>query len=354
MYDLIFIAILCLVPLNFIIIDRFYVVCSLFLLSAILTLLCGFRAIGVDQDSYNYFFMFNMFNNYFDSLSVGVEPGFSVLTTLLKKVGLDSMNYLFLVFALLSVPIKIRFIYKYSKYPILSILIFYSFMYFKQDFTAVRAAVAIGLFLWAIDDLFERNKYKYFIKIALACFFHISSIAYIPIYFLNTTTINKRMYFWWLWLSAIISNIGLFTVISRLPIISMIGKVEKYSQKVSSGAVEQFNPHGVLFMFNLFLATMIVIFSERIIIKDNRSVLFIKLTVIGNCINFIFGALSATLSGRLSDLFLIMTIISYTYFIYFIRPRVAGIIISVMVAIVLFWFNIYYVNIVNDYFSWLL
>ena len=317
MYNLIFVFILCLVTLDFVSVKQFYYLCLLVLLMILLTFFCGFRAVGVDKDSYNYLFMFDIFNGYFDSLYVGIEPGFSVVTMLLKKINLDSVNYLFLVFALLSVPVKIKFIYKYSKYPILSILIFYSFMYFKQDFTQIRAAVAVAIYVWAIDDILYKRPKIFVLKIILASFFHVSAIILCLTYFISNLKINKRNYFLMLLGSFVAANLKLTTLFLKLPFFSFLTRLQSYIEKSASGATDVFNPFGLLFLMQFTLSFLLLYFIDTIKDKDKYSIFFVKLLLWGTICLYLLGGLSVAIATRINELLVFSTCISYTYFIIF-------------------------------------
>ncbi|MBX9597224.1 MAG: EpsG family protein [Burkholderiales bacterium] len=351
-YTLIFILILCLVPLDFVIVTRFYRSCLLSLFAITLTFFCAFRAVGVDKDSYNYLSMFNIFYNYFDSLSFGVEPGFSFVTTLLKKINLDSINYLFLVFALISVPVKIKFIYKYSKYPILSILIFYSFMYFKQDFTQIRAAVAVAIYVWAIDDILYKRFKLFFLKIVLASFFHVSAIILCLTYFISNKEINKRNYFLMLFGSFAAANIKLTTLFLKLPFFSFLTRLQSYIEKSASGATDVFNTFGLLFLMQFVISFLLLYFIDIIKDKDKHSVFFVKLLLCGTISLYLLGGLSVAIATRINELLVFSICISYTYFIYFIKPKLYAILFVVFLCGALYWFQMYYSHIVTDYVSW--
>lgn len=352
-YNFIFILILILSLVDFSIMQYQTKVFIIVTIGIILTSFCGFRSIGVATDSYSYLFMFNTFNNYFDSLSVGVEPGFSVLTTLLKKIGLDSINYLFLVFALLSVPIKIKFIHKYSKYPILSILIFYSFMYFKQDFTQIRAAVAIAIYIWAIDDILCKRFKLFFLKIVLASFFHVSAIVLCITYFISNKEINKRNYFLMLFGSFVAANLKLTTLFLKLPIFSFLTRLQSYIEKSSSGKTDAFNPLGSLFLMQFALSFLLLYFIDNIKNKDKHSIFFVKLLLCGTICLYLLGGLSAGIATRINELLAFSIYISYTYFIYFIKPRIMAVTIVIFLGCTLYWFQMFYDPIMMPYHSWL-
>lgn len=351
-YNLIFICILCLSLIDFSVIQYQIKVLLICFIGVLLTFFCGFRSVGVDRDSYNYLFMFNIFNSYFDSLSFGVEPGFAFITTLLKKINLDSVNYLFLVFALISVPVKIKFIYKYSKYPILSILIFYSFMYFKQDFTQIRAAVAVAIYVWAIDDILYKRPKIFILKIILASFFHVSAIILCLTYFISSREINKRNYLLTLFGSFVAANLKLTTLFLKLPFFSFLTRLQSYVEKSASGVTDPFNTLGLLFLMQFALSFLLLYFIDTIKDKDKYSIFFVKLLLCGTICLYLFGGLSVAIATRINELLVFSTCISYTYFIYLIKPKLYAVLFVIFLSCVLYWFQMYYSHILINYISW--
>lgn len=351
-YNLIFVCILCFSLIDFSVIQYQIKILVICLIGVFLTFFCGFRSIGVDKDSYNYLFMFDTFNSYFDSLSFGVEPGLSFVTTILKKVNLDSVNYLFLAFALISVPVKIKFIYKYSKYPILSILIFYSFMYFKQDFTQIRAAVAVAIYIWAIDDILYKRPKIFILKIMLACFFHVSTIILCLTYFISNREINKRNYFIMLFGSFVASTLKLTTLFLKLPFFSFLTRLQSYIDKSASGATDGFNTFGLLFLMQFVLSFLLLYFIDTIKDKDKYGIFFVKLLLCGTICLYLLGGLSVAIATRINELLVFSTCISYTYFIYLIKPKIASVMVVIFISCILYWFQMSYSHIVANYVSW--
>lgn len=325
------------------------------LITGYLVLFAGTKELGVDRDSFNYLQMYELFQEYFDALKFGIEPGISIIGVLLRKIGFNEVYDLFFVFALIGVSLKIQAIIKYSPIPLLSIFLYYCFMFFKQDFTQIRAAVATGVFLWSIDDILDKRFIKYALKILLASCFHSSAIVYLPIYFINTNSINKGLYLKCMLGAFILANLKITSILLQLPIISYFGRLQSYADKVSIGASgsDVFNPLGLLFIFQLILGFSMLYFVDIIARKDRYGILFVKLIVIGNIYLYLLGSIAATVATRICELFYVTLFISGVYFIYFIRPLWCGIIFTILVGCVYWAFQMLYDPIMMPYHSWL-
>lgn len=154
----------------------------------------------------------------------GWEQGFIVYSSLIKIL---TTNYFAWVAISLIIDLAVlHFFFKqYSsnKY-VLSFVVFYAFSGLILEVNLMRNAKAIMLFLVSIRYLSKRKIIPYMILNVVGCFFHISSILYIPFYFLS-----KRIWpkYWVLFIFIIGNAIFLLQVEYIKPILlamsSLIG-----------------------------------------------------------------------------------------------------------------------------------
>lgn len=158
----------------------------------LLVAIAGFRLFGPGADYYVYMEMVVDKSD----LRLGTEEFAFKLLVWINDILFGSDFLAFLVmFAILGVGTKLFAILKYSKLPLLS-LILYTFSYFLlHEYIQIRAGVATGFFLLAIADLANGDAKKYFVKAALAVLFHWSSVVLLPLFFIIRYTKTGFFYF---------------------------------------------------------------------------------------------------------------------------------------------------------------
>src|ERR1019366_1997709 len=130
---------------------------------AILIATAGLRLFGPDADYYAY-----------QEMVVGIND------ILFRS---DFQTFL-VMFAIVGVSIKLFALLKYSKLPLLSLILYVFSYYLLNEYIQIRAGVATGIFLLAISDLVKGNAKRYFLKALLAIMFHWSSVVLLPLYFI--------------------------------------------------------------------------------------------------------------------------------------------------------------------------
>lgn len=164
----------------------------LFTVALLLIFIAGFRPIGLDRDSPNYVSLLNIpFSqaNFLDK-----EPAFWMLVEINRVLFSSNERTFFLIFAIIGVSLKILAINRLSSMPFLSLWAYICLYFILHEMTQIRAGVASGIFLLAIQDIVNRNFKNYLIKTFLAVMFHYSAIIMLPLYFLNPKRINYALF----------------------------------------------------------------------------------------------------------------------------------------------------------------
>lgn len=121
------------------------------------------------------------------------EPGFTLLMLLCKNI-VNDFNF----FVFICTCINTTLLYTFFKQRIpncpLGFLLFISFGGFIMSTNLMRNSIAILIFINALKYLENRQFIPYFILCLLAVTFHISSICYIPMYFILHIRTNKWAY----------------------------------------------------------------------------------------------------------------------------------------------------------------
>ena len=166
-----------------------------FLVWVEITLMAGLRSVNVARDTFHYYSMFNYISRMPDLtyLNTHMETGFLYFNKLLSYIC-KSPQFLFFVVGGFYNYVFLRFISKYSPWPLISVLIFFSAVplgsyVFGMSF--LRQAMAIGFFVLGIEALLKNNKKYFILCVFLGILFHKSAVIcfamllllYVPITF---------------------------------------------------------------------------------------------------------------------------------------------------------------------------
>ncbi len=318
----------------------------LYIIGIILICFAGFRGIGVDRDIINYLNMFD----YSESLSdfSNQEVMVKLIPISLKFVGIYSFGLVLLIFALLSVGLKILAIKKYSYAPLASVLYFFSWLFLLQDFTQIRAAVAVGILLFAVQDIYQRNLFRFIFKVGLACLFHYSSLLIVPLYFVSKEKLNKKVYL--ILLSIFIflglqKSINIFTIIPGLSVMS-----SKLNAYMLFQGMTEINVLNINSLINVLLVFILVLNYEKIRQYSNYSVIFIKQSYL-SCLSYLVLSAVPVLAFRVSELYAIANIITISYLCVVFKKTSYFLSFIIVLSLLLLSLNLFKQNLVGAYFT---
>lgn len=159
----------------------------------ILVCICGLRSIKIGLDTPQYYFLFHDVSktgNLFKSLKeVNTEWGFVLYQYIISLFG-NYYVFLFITAIITIVPVM-WIIYKYSKIPWLSIVLFILFGYFTFYMSGLRQAIAMSFCIIAFHYSSQNKLIKYLICISIAFLFHQTAIIFLPIYWMKRIQLNK-------------------------------------------------------------------------------------------------------------------------------------------------------------------
>ena len=203
----------------------------------------------------------------------------------------------------------------------LTILIYFSYFFFKLDMTTIRAAISVALMLLSIEDIESKDYISFYTKIIIACLFHLSAVVYLFLIFLDTKRLNKFIYFLLLNGSFVIALMHI-DVAARVPLMGgMFSKIKYYSLLASSGIESAASFLSVVNIFYLLIFNVFIYYSDYLYQRDKYAIIFIKLSVYAMACLFFFFSLSPIVAGRAQDLFGIAMCISLLYLLYLVKPR---------------------------------
>ncbi len=180
----------------------------------ILVILTGLRG-SVDGDYENYFDIYNKVTKYYNYYSNIVEPGYIYINKFAYSIHLG-FNFVLFIMAILTIMPKVNFFFIHSKNFPLTLIIFYSTIFFIFDFTQIRQAFAIGIFMCSLKYIINKNILMYLIFIIFASLFHYSALILLPGYFLFNKNYNNNLLYFLVAVCTIISvlqiKINLFDI----------------------------------------------------------------------------------------------------------------------------------------------
>jgi hypothetical protein len=144
--------------------------------------------IGYDYNSYEAIYKMVDFKNI---TTLDVEIGYLGLNLIFKTLGLGFQAVLFVV-AAFSLFFKYEAIRKYSIYPFISVIIYFSSNFIIQDFGQIRQGLAIAMTLYSIGVIKERKLFKYLVMMAIAVSFHYSAVLFVPFYWIGNLKLSNK------------------------------------------------------------------------------------------------------------------------------------------------------------------
>ncbi len=312
--------------------------CIFYIASAfVIVLLAGFRNPGVDADSLAYV------GNYYGlgtSRTETLEPSFFLIAYTAKLF--NEVQIVFILYAILSIPIKAYAIFRLSHFKMLSLMVWISHFLLLQDMTQIRVAVATGLFLYALYYLIIEEKKKYFLLCLLSILFHYSALLLIPLVVLGTKHMNK-LWKYTLFTVPIIFYIMYFmgvNIVSILPLGAFQDKLDTYESLRDKGiAGDEINIFNMLAMFRLLTYYTLLIMYETVYTHCKEITLYLKIYCISICCYVGLSFLPA-LAIRGSEVYAVIDVVTIPCLVYTVKPSWLMKLLVAVFAIGLFVMNI--------------
>lgn len=307
--------------------------------SALLFAYVAFRPIGIDNDSYNYVAYVEESGQ--DTMLDMIEPSFLMLAALAKMLG--DVRVLFVVYALLAIPLKVYSLTRLTNLWFLTLLIWVSHFFLIQDVTQIRVAVSTAIFLYALKFLMDGERWKYVGCIAVAVFFHYSALLLLPFVFLRSGKLSTvyrvvllvlPMLFYVLYLRGI-------DILTYLPIPMFQDKIEVYESLRDHGvAGEDINVFNAYALIRLFTYYLLLWKYDVVAEKVQGLSLLLKIMCFSICVYASLAFLPA-LAIRGSEICGVVDILLIPYLVYTVRPYWAGKALVALFGVVLLVYNIF-------------
>ena len=282
--------------------DRFFFT----IMSIVLIMFVGLRTYY--NDTVTYIYSYEMMDSDWAAFrtidwKIGANPGFIVINTILRIMGVSTQNFL-MFYAAITIGTYLWFLRKYTINIWLTIFLFFMMGCYTFTMAAIKQCVAVAFCLIAVDRAIEKKWIPFVACIALASTFHPYSIMYAITPFLTFRPWSRKTFLLLMFFGGV--GLGLQTLLGTLiNVTTMLG--EEYSMSSFSG-------EGVN-VFRLAVVWVPVILSfitRKYWEKDyeERSAIIMNLTMINAEIMFIALFGTANYFARLANYFLIFQTLS--------------------------------------------
>lgn len=292
------------------------------------------------DDGATYFRMFSNSNNIFDFINLGKEPVFSVVPVMLKSLDVFNRYTIFGVIALIGIGYKLQSFFKYSPIPILTVLIYFSFYYMELDCSGIRSGCACAIFLWSIQDIYNKKLINYLGKTLFACFFHLSILFVLPLYFFNSNKTSPNKYLIVMIVFLLLDVMNLNPIKFFLPSLSNIDRMANYVSGSEANS-EVFDPLTKLYLVYMVEIYFLMLKQNVVLLINRASILLVKILFAGLIVLYVLGPVSYTLASRVSEMLTIVNCIILTYFVEMQRCVIK----KFAVSILLIAYSLYVLNI---------
>lgn len=277
-------------------------------LAVVLILFAGLRRIGADFENYELIYdVLAGDNSWLDWRVITLEPGFKFLIMLLKSTNFQVS---LIICAILGVLLKAKFITKYSPYPLLSLVIYFTSLFIIKEMGQIRHGIALGIILWSFDALIRKQKRKFLVLMFIAVMFHWSAFCVIPLYFIGNRKFPSYFYVVAMVIIFFMILFNLTSVISSVMSIVPIEAITAKADSYLSGDSDFAERLGInsTFIFLVIIMSLMLFYRERLTVKYPYFDLLLNIYILGIFYFGFFNAISE-FALRLNVYFRMMDII---------------------------------------------
>ena len=299
-------------------INKVYKRVMLILFLGICIILSGIRwNLGTDWSLYHDFYVYNTtLSDFLGDVEdpSRLEPGYGLLNYIHMNIFND-YNMFMLLMALFTISVKVRWILKYTKYPLIAGMVY--FTTYLGDIFYIRQYIAVAITVFSFDYIVKRESIKFICTVLLASTIHTSAIVFLlayPLYneigWVKKLTLKKII----VALTVVIvmdlsnaSNYLLESFMDAFPpdIGKIVQKVHAYYLLQQQG--ENFGANidnavrlgSAIFRRLLFVPVYLYVY-KRLKEIDSTFGKKLKIVLIGYVVFFMFTSISYDFAGRLS------------------------------------------------------
>ena len=247
-----------------------------------LFVLYAFRGeVGIDHQSYQEIFNVVQYSNLKElpklSDKIEIETFFLFINYLGSKWGFG-INFVYFICSALTFLFIYKAITYYDnerKYFIMSIIIFYSQMFFS-GLDAVRQIVAIAIYFYSTKYISERKLYLFLIWLFIASLFHSSVLLLLPTYFILRMRIKPILYIIISVAFLLLSKV--FTPVILIESVSSIFPNWKYLSDIYND-VQYGETIGSVYFIHLVTSSVFLIYQKKVG-SNNKEIIPINMYVL--------------------------------------------------------------------------
>ena len=158
-------------------------------IGCILIAYAGLRPVGFDHDSTVYE---DAFSNYDKPKYILIlEFTFRYICQFVNWLG-GNITWVFMIYAIAGISLKLCAIKRMSAFYMLPLVIYLGNYYIYHDLTQIRGGIASGIFLLTIPMLADGKKWKCAGLYLLSTCFHMSSLLFFPMLWLNNKELTRK------------------------------------------------------------------------------------------------------------------------------------------------------------------
>lgn len=304
----------------------------------LMVLIAAFKPLGLDRDSGGYYDYFYAPPDY------TLEPTFLLIADLARSV-FQSFQFIFIAYALLSIPLKAYAITRLTDLWFMSLLIWMSNFYIFHDLTQIRVAVSVAFFLFGLYDLSKGRRLRYCAYILAATLFHYSAVALFPLCLLGCKPLNRV----WKWILYAVPLVGLSFAalhvdpLTLLPIPYIQERMDLYEKgkEMMANMVDDINVFNPVYLLRVAIYYVLLIKSRLLTEHVPHFPLLIKILAL-SVFSFTFLSAIPAIAYRFRELFGVVEILLIPYMCYIVKPQWVGKAVVLLYASVVLLLNIFY------------
>lgn len=308
-----------------------------------LTLLAGFRPIGIDKDSLQYY------GYYLGDTHEFVEYSFIVIRNISEFLFSD-VRGVFLLYAILAIPLKCYVFTKLSTDYFLLLAVYISNFYVLHDLTQIRVGVAVACVITGFYFLINKKRWYCLLLILIATLFHYSAFIAL-IFFLFR---NNELKVWHRYILAAIPFLTLscgilnIDIISLLPIEYLQERLEVYERLRDKGVAgdEQLNLLNAAIVLKLMVFYFLLWKYDIVKEKCKYLTLLLKIFALSYFCLGIFSFM-AVLASRVSEFYCFVEILMVPLIIHAFEPKWVGRLLIFIYVTGIFLLNVVYAELLK-------
>lgn len=187
------------------------------------------------------------------------------------KTIVPNYNFFIVVIAAIETYLLVRFLKKYSCSVLFGLSAFAALGGYELCINLMRNSMAILIFLNALPYIEKKRIIPYLLACVVAAGFHLSSVAFIPLYFLLDKKINK-------WVFIVLVMVLHLIMFMRVSILFNLLKFANLSNELLDRKIEDYSNYGLLgvsrfiILSRMIMCILVFSFYDKLIsfAKSNR------------------------------------------------------------------------------------